>query len=113
MARLIWAAPAVADLDEIAEYIALDDRPAAARYVYKVFDTVDRLKRFPESGRRVAELAELPDTRYREVVVPPCRVFYREEGDTVVILHVTRSERLLRTYLLEKRREQVTTPERK
>ena len=111
MARLIWAAPALADLNEIAEYIALDDRPAAARYVRKVFDTVDRLKRFPNSGRRVAELAEMPDSRYREVVIPPCRVFYREDGDTVSILYVMRSERLLRAYLLEKRREQSTALE--
>ena len=99
MARLIWAAPALTDVNEIAEYIALDDRTAATRYVRKVFDTVDRLKQFPNSGRR---LAELPDSRYREVVVPPCRVFYREEGGSVFILYVMRSERLLRTHLLER-----------
>ena len=99
MARLIWAAPALTDLDEIAEYIALDDPPAAVRYVRNVFDTVDRLKQFPDSGRRPAEL---PDTRYREVVVPPCRVFYREDGAAVYILYVMRSERLLRTHLLER-----------
>ena len=109
MARLIWAEPALADLDEIAEYIALDDRPAATRYVRKVFDTVARLKQFPDSGRRPAEL---PDTRYREVVVPPCRVFYRVEGGTVFILYVMRSERLLRTHLLERRRLQTDSPER-
>ena len=108
MARLIWAAPALADLDEIAEYVALDDRPAATRYVRRVFETVDRLKRFPNSGRRPAEL---PDTRYREVTVPPCRVFFREEGDCVFILYVMRSERLLHTHLLEKRRKQTTTRE--
>ena len=99
MARLIWAAPALADLDEIAEYIALDDRTAATRYVRKVFDAGDRLKQFPNSGRRPEEL---PDSRYREVVVPPCRVFYRAEAESVYILHVMRSERLLRTHLLER-----------
>ncbi len=96
---MIWAAPALADLDEIAEYIALDDRTAATRYVRKVFDAVDRLKQFPNSGRHPEEL---PDSRYREVVVPPCRVFYREEGGSVYILYVMRSERLLRTHLLER-----------
>jgi toxin ParE1/3/4 len=96
---LIWAAPALTDVNEIAEYIALDDRTAATRYVRKVFDTVDRLKQFPNSGRRPEEL---PDSRYREVVVPPCRVFYRAEAESVFILHVMRSERLLRTHLLER-----------
>ena len=88
------------DLDEVAEYIALDDSLAASRYVQNVFDRVARLEAYPKSGKRPPELARLP---YREVVVPPCRVFYRAEGDAVYILYVIRSERLLRTYLLDQR----------
>ena len=102
MARLRWAEPALSDLEEIAEYIALDNPPAAARYVRKVFTAVERLKDFPNSGKQPAEL---PDTPYREVVVPPCRVFYRVEADTVIVLQVMRSERLLRSYLLDQRAE--------
>ncbi|NBF40174.1 MAG: type II toxin-antitoxin system RelE/ParE family toxin [Spirochaetes bacterium] len=102
MARLIWSQPALLDLEEIAEYIALDNRPAASRYVRKVFSAVKRLKRYPYSGRRPEEL---PATPYREVVVPPCRIFYRAEEDAVFILHVMRSERLLRSFLLEQREE--------
>ena len=100
MARLIWTEPALLDLDEIAEYIALDDPLAASRYVRKVFDRVERLEAHPTSGKRPPELPRSP---YREVVVPPCRVFYRVEGDAVYILYVMRSERLLRTYLLDQR----------
>jgi toxin ParE1/3/4 len=100
VARLIWSQPALLDLEEIAEYIALDSPSAASRYVRKVFRAVERLKRYPNSGRRPAEL---PATPYREVIVPPCRVFYRAEEDAVFILHVMRSERLLRSFLLEQR----------
>ncbi|MCC5847377.1 MAG: type II toxin-antitoxin system RelE/ParE family toxin [Verrucomicrobia bacterium] len=100
MARLIWTEPALQDLDEVAEYIALDDPSAAARYVQRVFDCVGRLEVHPKSGKKPPELSRSP---YREVVVPPCRVFYREEGDAVYILYVMRSERLLRTFLLEQR----------
>jgi toxin ParE1/3/4 len=100
VARLIWSQPALLELDEIAEYIALDNPPAAKRYVRKVFSTVERLKRYPHSGRRPEEL---PATPYREVIVPPCRVFYRAEEDAVYVLHVMRSERLLRTFVLEQR----------
>lgn len=104
MARLIWTEPALADLDEIAEYIALDDSRAAVRLVKKVFDRVERLERHPNSEKRPAELA---DTPYREVVVPPCRIFYRVDRESVYILYVMRSERLLRAYRLESReREQ-------
>ena len=100
MARLIWTEPALLDLDEIAEYIALDDPLAASRYVQSVFDRVERLEVHPKSGKRPPELQRSP---YREVVVPPCRVFYRIEGDAVYIVYVLRSERLLRTYLLDQR----------
>ena len=44
--------------------------------------------------------------------MPPCRVFYRVEASTVLILYVMRSERLLRTHLLERRRLQADSPER-
>lgn len=97
MAQLIWTEPALVDLDEIAEYIALDDPVAASRFVQKIFDRLDRLKTYPKSGKIPSEL---PDTPYREVIVAPCRTFYRIEKDTVYILHITRSEKLLRPFLL-------------
>ena len=97
---MIWTEPALLDLDEIAEYIGLDDSVAASRYVQKVFDRVERLEAHPKSGKRPPELARTP---YREVVVAPCRIFYRIERDAVYILYVMRSERLLRSYLLDLR----------
>jgi len=100
MARLIWTEPALLDLDDIAEYIALDDPLAASRYVQRVFDRVERLEAYPNSGKRPSEL---PRTSYREVVVAPCRIFYRVEKNAVYILYVMRSERLFRTFLLEQR----------
>lgn len=96
----MWTDPALQDLDEIAEYIALDNPRAAARLVRLVFDSVERLERFPKSGRRPPELKRTP---YREVVVAPCRIFYRLEENTVYILHVMRAERMLRQYLLDER----------
>ncbi len=102
MARLIWTEPALADLEAIAEYIALDKPDAASRYVQKVLDRTERLEAHPNSGKRPRELKR---THYREVIVPPCRILYRVEKDTVYILHVMRSERLLRQHLLERREE--------
>jgi len=99
MAQLIWTEPALLDLDKVADYITLDDPLAAANYVQKVFDRVERLATYPTSGKRPAEL---PQTSNREVVIPPCRIFYRVEKSHVLILHVMRSERLLRTYLLDR-----------
>ena len=100
MARVIWTEPALAGLDAIAEYIALDDPRAASCFIDRVFDRIERRGAHPKSGKRPAELARTP---YREVVGAPCRIFYRAERDDVYILYVMRSERLLRPYLLQER----------
>ena len=101
MAQVKWTEPALSDLNEIAEYIALDNFDAASRLVQEVFSAVERLESHPKSGRRPPEL----DKRsiYREIVVGPCHIFYRAEKDTVYILYVMRSERELRVFLLEDR----------
>ena len=100
MAQIIWTEPALEDLNEIAEYIALDKPNAAKWLVAEVFSKIKRLENFPESGRKLPELKE---TRYREVIIPPCRVFYRIEEEKVFILYVMRSERKLRKFILEAR----------
>ena len=100
MAEIIWTEPALLDLDEVAEYIALDSPSAASKYVQKVFFQVGRLGLFPNSGK---EPEELPQTSYLEIIVTPCRIFYRVEKGTVYILYVTRAERLLHRYLLDQR----------
>ena len=103
MARLIWTEPALADLEGITGYIALENTAAASRFVQKVFDRVERLSLYPKSGKRPPELA---GTHYREVIVAPCRILYRVEKEDVFILYLMRSERLLRSYLLQLREEQ-------
>ncbi|MDQ7734452.1 type II toxin-antitoxin system RelE/ParE family toxin [Halomonas sp. SpR1] len=98
MAEVIWTEPALQELDALAEYIALD-KPAAARVlVKKIFDKTDRLEDFPQSGRTPPEL---PNSVYREVVIPPCRIFYRQDETRILILYVMREERQLRSYMLE------------
>jgi hypothetical protein len=36
-------------------------------------------------------------------VVPPCRIFYREDEHRVLVLYVMREERQLRAYMLGNR----------
>lgn len=96
-AKLIWAAPALDDLDDIAAFIALENPRAAATMVERTVAAVDRLRHHPDSGRWVPEV---PGRIYREVIVPPCRVIYRRNGTDVVVVHVVRGERLLRPHRL-------------
>lgn len=98
MAEVIWTEPALQELDAIAEYIALDNPVAASALVKDVFDKTERLENFPKSGRIPPEL---PDSVYRELVVPPCRIFYREDEQRVFVIYVMWEERQLRVYMLE------------
>ncbi len=97
MAEVIWTEPALEELNAVAEYIALDNPAAASRLVEEVLDKIDCLENFPKSGRIPPEL---PDSVYREVVVPPCRIFYREDEQRVFVLYVMREERQLRAFML-------------
>ena len=97
MAEVVWTEPALQQLDAIAEYIALDNPAAASELVQEVFDKTERLENFPQSGRIPPEL---PNSVYREVVVTPCRIFYREEEKRVLVLYVMREERQLRAFML-------------
>ena len=72
MAEVVWTEPALSDLDAIADYVALEHPSAAAAVVQRVLKVVDQL------------------------VVPPCRIFYRDDGARAFVLHVLRSERKLR-----------------
>ena len=73
---------------------------AAARLVRRVFSHVEKLVNQPELGLGVPELR--PGSRYRQVVEPPCRVFYRYDktADKVFVLGVMRGEKLFQRRLL-------------
>ena len=110
MAEVIWTEPALADLEAIADYIAIDKPDAASGLVERVFAHVEHLQSYPESGSRPTELER---SRYRQIVEPPCRVFYRYDGERVYILYVMRSEQLLRPSRIAGRDKTQTPPRAK
>ena len=99
MAEVIWTEPALADLEAIADYIAIEDADAAGSFMRRVFAHIDKLEQHPQLG---PVPSELEGSRYRQIVEPPCRIFYRHENERVFILHVMRGERLLREGNLER-----------
>jgi toxin ParE1/3/4 len=93
MARIIWTEPALQDLDQIADYISLDKPTAASKFVQRVFERIEQLANHPLSG---SVPAELQGTHYRQLVIPPVRIFYRVQGEVVYIVYAMRGERLFR-----------------
>jgi len=72
--ELIWSPTAKFDLRDIATFIAENNASAAKKFVTSLFQTVERLVDFPESGRIVPEFN---DPAIREVIRKPCRIVYR------------------------------------
>lgn len=99
MAEVIWTEPALADIEAVADYIAIENPEAAGNFMQRVFAHIDKLEQHPRLG---PVPPELEDSRYRQIVESPCRIFYRSEKEKVFILHVMRNERLLREASLER-----------
>lgn len=92
---VVWAERAESQLVDIIEYIAVENLEAAMSLRNRAIEALGRLLTFPESGRRVPELAKSAavNRTYREVVVPPLRLVYRPDApETLAIVYVLRSE---------------------
>ncbi len=99
MVEIVWTEPALSDLDAIADLIALENPVAAQKLVRRIFKHVEQLENHPNSGSKPSELK---GWSYRQIIEPPCRVFYRNGDSHVFILHVMRSEQRLRASKLKR-----------
>ena len=91
--RLAWTDRALLRVEETARYIAADDPAAAVRWASELFDAVERLADFPESGRLAPELE---GRGVRDLVYAAYRVFYRVDEATVLILTLRHASQLTR-----------------
>lgn len=83
--KIVWSPLAIDRAEEHARTIAQDHPAAALKWLDGLFKVVDRLERFPKSGRVVPEIGS---EEFREVVYRSAhRVIYRL-GKNVEILTV-------------------------
>ncbi len=85
-----WAPSALDDVESIAEYIARDSVEMATIFVGKIFDTTERLQKFPFSGRVIPEIM---DSDCREIIYGAYRIMYRIEHEEVWITGVMHGAR--------------------
>ena len=80
--KLIWSPSARIDLQELIYFIAEQNPGSARRFGDKLFQTVERLSIFPESGRIVPEFG---DPLIREIIRKPCRIVYRLDPEKLIV----------------------------
>jgi toxin ParE1/3/4 len=91
MAQVIWTEPALAQLELIVGFIALDKPEAARAVAGRIFAATDHIVRFVRMGKPIPGF---PHKNYRQAWIKPCWLYYRLDQDTVYILHVRRAEKL-------------------
>jgi toxin ParE1/3/4 len=100
--KVEWSPLALDRVSEIARYIAKDNPAAAERWVNELFESVERLADYPQSGRVVPEVGV---QRIREVILGAYRVIYSVK-DKVEILTVRRGSQLLDVREIDDEHEQ-------
>ena len=80
--QIVWSPTARLDLKDLCAFIAQHDSSAAAKFANNIFESVERLISFPQSGRVVPEFG---DPNLREVICRPCRVVYRVKNSDQII----------------------------
>jgi toxin ParE1/3/4 len=88
------------DIEEIWTFIAEDSRDEATKFIGKLEKQVSSLERFPERCPLIAE-NELMHTRYRHLVFGKYRTIFRISRQTVYIVRVIHTARLLDVSALE------------
>ena len=92
MAEVRWTLQATQDLEAITEFIAKDSPHYARLLAVDIFEAVDRLIKFPQSGRIVPELK---DAAVRELILGNYRLVYRFKKDTIELLAIYHDAQML------------------
>ena len=92
--KIFWTDAAVADLTQLAEYIAARDSLEMAHVVCdKLEEAASSLVSSPNRGRVVPELQDQGIVIYSELIVKPWRMIYRAESRSIYILSIIDSRR--------------------
>lgn len=91
--RVAWSPPALQDYLELVDYVAADAPLTALRVSERIERSAQSLRRFPQRGRRLPELAgdaelamAFEGIELREVVLKPWRLIYWIDGDRVTVV---------------------------
>ena len=94
MVAVSWTNRAIEDVNDIAEFIALDSEKYSKIQVQRFFDKVKVLESFPDIGRKVPEKN---NSIFRELIIGNYRIIYKIISlNRIDIITVHHSKRVLR-----------------
>jgi len=90
--RVAWTELSVEKLEEIADYISIDNQASAKNWVINIRKSVVKLNDFPELGRVVPEIGRKD---IRELVEGNYRIIYKRKENEIIILTIRNFSQLL------------------
>jgi len=90
--RIIWSPLAIDRISEIADYIAQDNIDASVKWIEDIFNEIEKLHKFPKSGRVVPEIDR---NNIREIIYGNYRIVYQIGGKEISILTVRHFKQIL------------------
>lgn len=88
MRKIQWTSLALKDLSNIKVYIQKDKPIAAKQEAGRIKKSLERLARFPESGRKSLDILGV-----REVISGNYRIFYQIRNSKIEILRIYHGKR--------------------
>ena len=90
--KIKWSPLSIDRVTEIALYIATDKVGAADKWIDSIFSDVEKLSKFPQSGRIVPEFKK---ENIRELIHGNYRIIYQVSQSEIEILTVRHGKQLL------------------
>ncbi|MCK5519802.1 MAG: type II toxin-antitoxin system RelE/ParE family toxin [Candidatus Marinimicrobia bacterium] len=90
--KIIWSPLPIERVTEIVKYIAENNPGAADNWIHSVFNSVEKLSNFPESGGIVPELNK---EKIRELIHGNYRIIYQIGSLAIEILTVRHGKQIL------------------
>ncbi len=90
--KIIWTELAVSRLENVVDFISIDNPDAAEKFAIKIFTKVEKLVEQPEMGRKIKELNRKD---VREILEGNYRIIYRIEERQISILTVRHGKQIL------------------
>jgi plasmid stabilization system protein ParE len=96
MGHVVWTDPAIADLEEIMDFIARDSPRYALDVGERIYEAAGKLELGPRAGWMVPEFGV---DHFREVLMRPYRIIYEIRDGACYIVAVIHGRRELPSHL--------------
>jgi toxin ParE1/3/4 len=97
-----WTEIARDDLEEIIEYIAVEDEERALVILDRIEKKVNELYNFPKKGRYIPEFELYNIFTYKEIIESPWRIIYKIDSNIVYIMSILDGRRNIEDILIKR-----------